>query len=72
MFTPVLNFYLHCLGGYRSLIAASILKSRGLDQIVDIKDGWRAIEESDTPKTGYQCPTTIAQEVIEKAIEEVV
>ncbi len=66
------TYYLHCLGGYRSLIAASILKSRGLDQIVDIKDGWRAIEQSDTPKTGYQCPTTISQELIEKAIEAVV
>jgi hydroxyacylglutathione hydrolase len=66
------TYYLHCLGGYRSLIAASILKSRGIEQIVDVKDGWRAIEESDTPKTGYQCPTTISQDVIEKAIEAVV
>jgi rhodanese-related sulfurtransferase len=66
------TYYLHCLGGYRSLIAASILKSRGLDQIVDVKDGWRAIEQSETPKTGYQCPTTISQDVIEKAIEAVV
>ncbi len=66
------TYYLHCLGGYRSLIAASILKSRGLNQIVDIKEGWRAIEPSEVPKTGYQCPTTISQDVIEKAIEAVV
>jgi hydroxyacylglutathione hydrolase len=66
------TYYLHCLGGYRSLIAASILKSRGIEQIVDVKDGWRAIEESDTPKTGYQGPTTVSQDVIEKAIEAVV
>ncbi len=39
-------FYLHCAGGYRSVIAISILKSRGNHQAIDIKGGFVAIKES--------------------------
>ena len=66
------TYYLHCLGGYRSLITASILKSRGYHNLVDIQEGWRAIEESAVPKTDYICPTTIEQEVIDEAVAAVV
>ena len=66
------NYYVHCLGGYRSMIMASILRSRGFGHIVDITKGWRAIEESNTPKTDYVCPTTIPQEVIDEAVNAVV
>lgn len=62
------KYYLHCLGGYRSLITASILKSRGIDHVVDIIEGWRAIEASEVPKSGYQCPTSIPQEIIDEAV----
>ncbi len=68
---PNQTYYLHCLGGYRSLITTSILKSRGFHSLIDIRGGWREIEKTDVPKTEYACPTTIPQEVIDKAIEEV-
>lgn len=39
-------FYLHCAGGYRSVIAASILKSRGIHNVVDVAGGFKAIKEA--------------------------
>ena len=38
------KFYLHCAGGYRSVIAASILKSRGIHNVVDVAGGFAAIK----------------------------
>ncbi len=52
-------FYLHCAGGYRSMIAASILKSRGIHNLVDIKGGFDAIKEANMPVTEYVCPSTL-------------
>ncbi|CAH8296601.1 glyoxylase-like metal-dependent hydrolase (beta-lactamase superfamily II) [Mariniflexile fucanivorans] len=52
-------FYLHCAGGYRSIIAASILKSRGIHNLIDIKGGFDAIKETNIPVTDYICPTTL-------------
>lgn len=43
--------YLHCAGGYRSMIAASILKSRGWDNVVDINGGYGEIARTDVPLT---------------------
>ncbi len=40
------DFYIHCAGGYRSVIAASILKSRGIHNIIDIKGGFKSIKET--------------------------
>ncbi len=65
------TYHLHCLGGYRSMITASILRSRGFENIVDIKGGWRAIEETDIPLTDYVCPTTLSKEVVEEAVNAV-
>ena len=65
------TYHLHCLGGFRSMITASILKSRGFNKVVDIEGGWHKIEESSAPLTEYACPTTIPQEEIDKAIEAV-
>jgi glyoxylase-like metal-dependent hydrolase (beta-lactamase superfamily II)/rhodanese-related sulfurtransferase len=54
------KYYLHCAGGYRSMITASILKSRGYTNIVDVKGGFSAIaEETQLPKTDYVCPSTL-------------
>ena len=52
-------FILHCAGGYRSMIAASILKSRGFDDFKDVQGGMSAIAETKVPKTEYVCPTTL-------------
>ncbi len=65
------KYYIHCAGGYRSMITASILKSRGFHNVVDIQGGWKAIEQTDLPKTEYTCPTTIPQEVLDEAIAQV-
>lgn len=52
--------YVHCAGGYRSMIFASILKARGFDNLVDVKDGFKAIKESGRFNlTEYVCPATM-------------
>jgi len=51
--------YLHCAGGYRSMIAASILKARGWDNIIDISGGFKAIAQTDVPRTDYVCTKTL-------------
>lgn len=48
------RYYLHCEGGYRSMIAASILKARGIDKVVNIKGGFKALSETDLPKTTFE------------------
>jgi glyoxylase-like metal-dependent hydrolase (beta-lactamase superfamily II)/rhodanese-related sulfurtransferase len=53
------DFILHCAGGYRSMIAASILKSRGIHNFVDVIGGMAAIAKTATPKTAYVCPSTL-------------
>lgn len=52
-------FYMHCAGGYRSMIAASILKSRGIHNLIDIKGGFGAIKESGMKVSDYVCPSTL-------------
>ena len=52
-------FYIHCAGGYRSVIAASILKSRGIHNLIDIKGGFGAIKKSGMKTSDYVCPTTL-------------
>jgi len=51
--------YLHCAGGYRSMIAASILKSRGYDNLVNVAGGFAAIAETDVERSEYVCPSTL-------------
>lgn len=53
------SFVVFCAGGYRSMIAASILKQRGFDNFVDVKEGFKGIAETDIPKTEYVCPSTL-------------
>ncbi|WP_242203723.1 MBL fold metallo-hydrolase [Aestuariivivens insulae] len=52
------TYYVHCAGGYRSVIAASILKARGFD-VIDIAGGYAALKNTNLPKTDYVCPTTL-------------
>ncbi|WP_224490235.1 MBL fold metallo-hydrolase [Robertkochia flava] len=52
-------YYVHCAGGYRSVIAASILKARGYDQLTDIAGGYKALKETGMKRTDYVCPSTI-------------
>jgi rhodanese-related sulfurtransferase len=52
-------FLLHCAGGYRSMIASSILKQRGWDNFADITGGFDELKETSLPKTDYICPSTL-------------
>lgn len=54
------NFYVHCAGGYRSMIAASILKKRGIHNLVNVAGGFKDIKEVGIEVTDYVCPSTIA------------
>ena len=53
------NFYIHCAGGYRSMIAASILKSRGIHNLIDVRGGFSAIKEGGMKVSDYVCPSTL-------------
>lgn len=53
------SFVLHCAGGYRSMIAASMLKQRGWDNFVDVVGGFTELAKTDIPKSEYVCPTTL-------------
>ena len=53
------NFYIHCAGGYRSVIAASILKNRGIHNIIDVAGGFKAIKEAEIPVSDYVCPSKL-------------
>ena len=53
------TYHIHCAGGYRSVIAASILKARGFNNLVDIDGGFAAIKETDLPITEFVCPSTL-------------
>lgn len=52
-------FYLHCAGGYRSIIAASMLKAKGYHEMIDVAGGMAAIKETDVPLTDKVCPSTL-------------
>jgi rhodanese-related sulfurtransferase len=54
------TYYVHCAGGYRSMIFASILKARGYDNLIDIKGGFKALKESGKfSVSDYVCPSTL-------------
>lgn len=53
------TYVVHCAGGYRSMVFASILKSRGFENVVDVQGGFKAISESGVvPVSDFVCPTT--------------
>jgi len=53
------KYYVHCAGGYRSVIAVSILKARGFNELVDIAGGFGALKKTDLPTTNFVCPSTL-------------
>lgn len=52
-------FYLHCAGGYRSVIAASILKSRGVHNLINVEGGLDEIRKLHIPITNDACPAKL-------------
>ncbi len=55
------TYYVHCAGGYRSVIAVSILKARGFNHLIDVAGGFAAIKQSDLPTTNFVCPLTLKE-----------
>ncbi|MBR9921380.1 MAG: MBL fold metallo-hydrolase [Bacteroidetes bacterium] len=56
------TYYLHCRSGYRSTVAASILKSRGFENLINVQDTFEAITSGAVPVTDFVCPTTKAEQ----------
>lgn len=55
--SPSETYYIHCAGGYRSMIAASILKARGIENVIDIAGGYASIKDTDLKRTDFSCPS---------------
>lgn len=53
------DFYIHCAGGYRSVIAASILKARGYHNVIDVAGGYGAIKDTNITRTVTVCPSKL-------------
>lgn len=53
------TFFLHCAGGYRSVIMASILKARGYHNMINVEKGMAGIRTTDVPLTAFVCPSTL-------------
>ncbi|MBP6385512.1 MAG: MBL fold metallo-hydrolase [Pseudarcicella sp.] len=56
---PAEHFYLHCAGGYRSMMAASIVLARGYRNFTEIEGGFKAIADTTIPKTDFVCQSKV-------------
>lgn len=56
---PNEHFFMHCAGGYRSMIAASILQARGYRNFSEIDGGFNAIAKTELPKTNFICQSKV-------------
>ena len=52
-------YFLHCLSGYRSMVAASILQSKGFANVTDVKGGFNELSKTGLPLTQYMPPVTM-------------
>ena len=53
--SPNEHFYMHCAGGYRSMIAASILQARGYRNFTEVDGGFNAIKNTTVPRSNFVC-----------------
>lgn len=49
------HFFIHCAGGYRSMIASSILNSRGIRNFTEVRGGFKEIKETSVPTSNFMC-----------------
>jgi glyoxylase-like metal-dependent hydrolase (beta-lactamase superfamily II)/rhodanese-related sulfurtransferase len=56
---PQQHFFLHCAGGYRSMIAASILQARGYRNFTEVDGGFNAIAKTEVPRTDFVCQSKL-------------
>lgn len=54
---PKETYFLHCAGGYRSVIMASVLKSRGFHNMINVEKGMSGIKNTGIPLTKFACPS---------------
>lgn len=53
------TYYVHCAGGYRSVIASSVLMSKGLNKVVNVLGGFKALKKTNLDRTQYIAPKTM-------------
>jgi len=54
------TYFVHCAGGYRSMIFISVLKARGYNNLIDVTEGFKAIKATGLFQvTEYTCPSTL-------------
>ena len=58
---PEEHFFIHCAGGYRSMVAASILQARGYRNFTEIEGGFKAISNTGLPRTDFVCQAKTMQ-----------
>ncbi|MBK6823668.1 MAG: MBL fold metallo-hydrolase [Saprospiraceae bacterium] len=58
---PNEHFFMHCAGGYRSMIASSILQARGYRNFTEVEGGFKAIAETAVPRTDFVCQSKVMQ-----------
>jgi glyoxylase-like metal-dependent hydrolase (beta-lactamase superfamily II)/rhodanese-related sulfurtransferase len=66
------TYFLHCAGGYRSVIAASILKARGFENVINVTKGWAGISQTNAQKTEFVCPTSVTTKQMDAFLAEVI
>ena len=52
------SYFLHCRSGYRSTVAASILKARGFEHLINVQDLYASFADAGIPVTDFVCPST--------------
>ena len=58
-FTTINENFVHCAAGYRSVIAGSLLKKQGINNVINVEGGFGAIKETAIPLSDFICPTTL-------------
>ena len=58
-FTKSNENFVHCAAGYRSVIAGSLLKKKGINNIINVEGGFGSIKETAIPLSDFICPTTL-------------
>ncbi len=58
---PDEHFFMHCAGGYRSMIAASILQARGYRNFTEVEGGYSDISKTEIPKSDFICQSKVMQ-----------
>jgi rhodanese-related sulfurtransferase len=53
------TYYVHCAGGYRSVIACSLLRRKGVKNVINVIGGFKAIKETSLPISDFVEPSTM-------------